>query len=245
MKLLLDVGNTSVNWGVCRDGVLESTGCLAHRDEDFSSLALEAWSDLPAPSRVVVANVADNIVAGLIAGWAEMHWSIAPEFIETPAAGHGVTNAYEEPARLGVDRWAALVGAQHHYQAPVCVIDCGSAITVDLLGEGGKHAGGQILPGVEMLKMVLLENTAGVGVSAPGQMANVLAGDTAAAVNSGAIYMVVATLDRIISDMGATLGHAPDVVVSGGDAERILPLLATAARHDPDIVLKGLAIIAA
>jgi type III pantothenate kinase len=60
----------------------------------------------------------------------------------------GITNGYQEPERLGVDRWLALIGAAGITRQNCFVIDAGSAITIDLLGSDGRHLGGAILPGV-------------------------------------------------------------------------------------------------
>lgn len=241
MILLLDAGNTAIKWGVCRDGRLATTGGFRHRDSDFSTAASAAWGDLPAPASVLVANVAGEGLGRLITEWTQQHWGIAPAFIHATATACGVVNAYVNPAGLGVDRWAALVGAWHHGVTPVCIIDCGSAITVDLLERDGRHRGGLILPGIEMLKSVLVDATANIRGAPPVPGVSLFARDTADAVTGGAAYLAVAALDRIITDMAAATEQALDVVLTGGDAGRILPLLNVTARHDPVLVLKGLA----
>ncbi|MGD8312110.1 MAG: type III pantothenate kinase [Gammaproteobacteria bacterium] len=243
MILLLDAGNTAIKWGVYRDGLLARTGGFRHRDEDFPSVAAAAWHDVQRPARVVVANVGGQRLGRQISEYTAARWAMAPEFVRTTAAAGGVINAYADPARLGVDRWAALIGARQHCRAPVCVIDCGSAITVDLLDTGGRHRGGVILPGIEMLQTVLLENTANIRMTDPVTEISPLARDTGSAVTSGAVYMAVAALGRVVADMAAATEVEPAVVVAGGDAVRILPLLNLSARHDPDLVLKGLAVL--
>ncbi len=59
----------------------------------------------------------------------------------------GVTSAYQQPQRLGVDRWLALLGGYSMGVTDAMIIDAGSAITVDLLKKDGQHLGGAILPG--------------------------------------------------------------------------------------------------
>jgi type III pantothenate kinase len=115
---------------------------------------------------------------------------------------------------------------------------------VDLLLANGHHQGGLILPGIEMLKRTLREDTAELRSSAEVQAASMIASSTGAAIHGGAVYMAVAAIDRIIGDITATQVQDFEVIITGGDAGTILTLLAHPARHDPALVLKGLAILA-
>jgi type III pantothenate kinase len=137
-----------------------------------------------------------------------------------------------------------LIGAHHQHLGAVCVIDCGTAITLDLLAADGQHRGGLILPGIEMLKQVLLADTAEVKPSAVPPLVTLLAGSTGAGVHGGAVYMAVAAIDRFVNDVAARLGQDIKVLITGGDAGTILTLLAHPAHHDPELVLRGLAILA-
>jgi len=244
MMLLLDVGNTSVKWGLSAAGNIEASGCFVHRGNNVNDLLDQSWSELQAPAGVYIANVAGEQLQRQLSDWIGTRWGIAPVFVVTTAQACGVTNAYAVPDDLGVDRWAALVGAHHHTSCAACIVDCGTAITLDMINADGVHQGGLILPGVEMLQQVLLKNTAMQSDLQTLEVANLLSTRTDDAVNSGALYMAVAAVDRIVADMAAQLGVQPEVVITGGDAVRIQTLLACPARHDPELVLKGLAILA-
>ena len=243
MMLLVDIGNTAVKWALHGSGDGVQGGRIVHRGHDMATAFSTAWGELPGPGRIVVANVAGDTVAASLADWTEMHWSLEPEFIQTEKTAGGVSNAYDIATDLGVDRWAALVGAHHHVDGPVCVIDCGTAITIDLLSAEGQHLGGLILPGVGMLKKVLLEETANV-LSLQGEDSpEFLAQSTGAGVHNGAVQMAVAAIDRIVNKCVASQGDALELVITGGDAAEMLTLLARRARHEPELVLKGLAIL--
>ena len=244
MKLLLDAGNTSVKWGLCEAGNIVASGGFMHRENTFNTLAGQAWSDMQVPAGVYMANVAGEQLGGQLSDWIEKQWGIIPVAVASSGQACGVTNAYTVPENLGVDRWAALIGAHHHGSGAVCIVDCGTAITLDMLDADGVHQGGLILPGVEMLKQMLLQNTAVNNVFRVQEPAKLFAMGTEDAVNSGALYMAVAAIDRIVTDMVAGPGTHPDVVITGGDASRILTLLVCPARHDPELVLKGLALLA-
>ncbi|HBE91828.1 MAG TPA: type III pantothenate kinase [Gammaproteobacteria bacterium] len=244
MILLLDAGNTSVKWGLYEAGDIVTSGSFMHRGSNLDALADQSWSELQMPAGVYIANVAGEDTGQQLSGWITKQWGITPVFISTTGQACGVTNAYAVPEQLGVDRWAALIGAHFHHSGALCIVDCGTAITLDMLAADGLHQGGLILPGVEMMKHMLLKNTAVKSTSCTQEPANLFATGTEDAINSGALYMAVAAIDRMVADMAATPGAHTDVVLTGGDASRILTLLACPARHDPELVLKGLAILA-
>ena len=244
MTLLLDIGNTMLHWAVYKDGTPGSGGQFMHRGEDLARLAARAWGDMPVPGRVVIASVAGSGTGRALVDWLRQHWGVEPEFIRASARACGVTNAYVEPERLGVDRWASLVAMHRHYPGVACVVDCGTAITFDVISAAGMHQGGLILPGVEILKQQLLQNTADIHVAGGRRPVQLLASATADAVNGGAVYVAVAAIDRIITDLAAEYGKSLQVVLTGGDAPVLLPLLTTPAHHDPGLVLGGLAILA-
>ena len=244
MMLLLDVGNTSVKWGISNAGSIEEAGCFMHRGNDVQALAQQSWAELRKPSAVYIASVAGEQLQQQLSAWIGARWDITPRFITTAATACGVSNAYKVPENLGVDRWAALVGAHHHTPGVSCVIDCGTAITLDLLDATGRHRGGMILPGTGMLQQLLLQNTAINSEARLPEAASLFSVATEAAVNSGCLYMVAATIDRVVADMAAELDARLQLLRTGGDAGRIQTLRACSTRHEPELVLKGLAILA-
>ena len=244
MMLLLDVGNTSIKWAVRESTEMSPAGCFQHQNKDFNALAQTAWASLPAPEKIMVSNVAGSDIGDSLTDWALNHWGLTPVFVRVTDKALGVTNAYARPADLGVDRWMALVGAHSSSSGALCIVDCGTAITLDFLAADGVHRGGLILPGVDMIERMLLNNTADIKLSSNLQFATPFASGTGEAVHGGAIYMVTAAIDRIVADMGVESGTRPEVIITGGDAGQIQSLLSCSPRHEPALVLKGLAIFA-
>ena len=72
----------------------------------------------------------------------------------------GVRSSYAEPAQLGADRWAALIGARRRYAGPCAVVNAGTTMTVDALSAEGIFLGGFIVPGLELMREALARNTA-------------------------------------------------------------------------------------
>jgi len=243
VKLLLDIGNTSINWAEYRDDRIISRGHFRHCEGMFNRMATAAWAQLAVPQRIIVSNVAGAELRRTLSAWTLGRWDLEPDYIQATEHACGVTNAYQVPSELGADRWAALVGAHHGSSAPLCIVDCGTAMTVDVLSQAGEHLGGLILPGNAMLADLLLRDTAGIRTVDKLPPVCLLAKGTGEAVNSGATYMAVAAIDRVVCDLVAGLGENLEVILTGGDAVQILPLLARPARHEPDLVLQGLAIL--
>ena len=242
--LLVDAGNTAIKWAICKAGEFVATDRFVHRDSSVTEQLTCCWMSLQPPEEVFIANVAGESLAEALSAWTQQQWSLTPRFASTTDAACGVTNAYSVAADLGVDRWAALIGAHHYFRDATCIVDCGTAITVDVLAANGHHLGGVILPGVELLKQVLQNDTAGVGPATEQLAAKLFANKTGEGVHGGAVYMAVAAIDRIINDVAAMQDQNFEVVITGGDAATMLPLLARSAHHDPALVLKGLARLA-
>lgn len=249
MILLIDAGNTSLKWGALDGTTLGTVDRLHYVGRDLREVATQAWAELPVPERVVVGNVAGERLARSLRAWMKRTWRLVPEFLVAGASAGGVTNGYRQPDRLGIDRWAALVAARRHTQGPACVIDCGTAITIDVLSGDGVHLGGLIAPGLALMRRSLMDAASGISVDGEvpliedGQ-ARLLGNDTAAAVAGGGLYAAVALIDRVLVDMRAEAGNDVAALITGGDAPTVLPLLAGAVRHRPDLVLEGLGVLA-
>jgi type III pantothenate kinase len=243
--MLLDVGNTTLRWAFRGQGGLVGQGHLVHRGRQLAWLEGTAWSGLAAPDVMAVANVAGPAMQEAIADWAVEHWNLQPVFLQAARHAAGVTNGYAVPGQLGVDRWAAMVAAWHEQQSAVLVVDCGSAITLDFIDASGRHHGGMIAPGLQMMRHSLSQ-TANIDILPAGQTgsAGLLATATEAAIFNGTIRMATAMIERTATDIAGQSGDGIRVVMTGGDAPVIQPLLDIRTTHDPDLVLKGIAILA-
>jgi type III pantothenate kinase len=236
--LTIDIGNTYVKWAVWNDARIIQTGSSEYSKQDPKEV-FAIWNDVRPEKRVMVACVAGGAVERALSEWMQAHWSIVPEFLRSTAKRGGVINAYADPVQYGVDRWAALLGARSLYDDPVCIIDAGTAITVDLLDAEGVHHGGRILPGLQMMREALLKGTEGIH-QADGEP-TAFANNTADAVSSGTLHMLQAALIEICSSAGQCLGNNMKIIITGGMSEQIMSLPGMPEMlHEPDLVMKGL-----
>ena len=132
MNLLVDLGNSRIKWAHSGPQHWE-TGAETIPDEGFSALLERLWGKTAAPERVVVSTVHGPQRERLLHDWLMRRWECEPLFIRAQPQQLGVTNRYREPASLGADRWAALIAARQSSTAAQCVVDCGTAVTIDAL----------------------------------------------------------------------------------------------------------------
>ncbi|MTI62635.1 type III pantothenate kinase [Methylophaga sp.] len=241
MKLLVDIGNSRVKWATLDKSGLNDSHSFQRAKTGIKASLNKAWKNLSDIEAVYVANVGGDKLAQQLTEWTQKTWQITPNFIISEKKRFGVTNAYDEPEKLGIDRWLSLIAARQHARQAQCVIDCGTAMTIDIVSKTGQHQGGMILPGLSLMRSSLAANTDAL-TEAPGEKEfNTLATNTFSAIQAGTLYSVSATLERIINDLKQTFNNQVRFSITGGDAEQLLPLLPDDINHYPDIVLKGLA----
>jgi type III pantothenate kinase len=244
MKLLVDAGNSRIKWAYLDGRELRDHRSIAHGGHKLDDVLATAWRELPKPSAVIVANVAGPMANHVINQLSQDYFGLTPAYMISSAQAGGVTSGYRDPARLGVDRWAALIGAFNRHGAPACVIDCGTAITLDAITREGRHLGGLIAPGIHLMRHALVGATAAITEDKDGQDAGVFAQDTHAAVAGGTLNAAVGLIERVSAQMLTGLGSDAKRLITGGDAERVLPHLQDGYRLMPHLVLEGLSIMA-
>ncbi|MBS1213524.1 MAG: type pantothenate kinase, partial [Proteobacteria bacterium] len=150
--LLVDIGNSRVKWGLGQAGRVTSGEAFPSRSEGLRAEMERCWGGLPAPGAVVVASVAGRDAAEILRDWLFSRWGVVPRLVCAEPRAHGVVNGYDDPAALGVDRWVCLLGAHRLHTGPLCIADCGTALTLDALDGAGRHLGGLIGPGLQLMR---------------------------------------------------------------------------------------------
>lgn len=237
MNLLVDMGNSRLKWAVSDEGQLTPSEAINNQQLDFEALQ-QRWGKLNPPQRVGIACVSTSPLFTLVRNTAAALWpNVAIIQIQSQKQAFGVTNAYPQPEKLGVDRWLALIAAHRHYPAAACVVDCGTAITVDLLEANGEHRGGYISPGLTLMKQALAQGTNALPFSTesyPEQPAQ----STEAAIHGGTLLAARGLIEHVL----ATRAAPSQLLLTGGDANVIAEHLNIPSVIDRDLVLRGLAI---
>lgn len=245
--LLIDVGNTRIKWARLDHGGLQAQSAQTHADLTVQSVIETILQSGARSDRVLVSNVGGTRMGDVLRAAVASAWQIEAEFVTATAAAGGVRNAYPQPAKLGADRWLAMIGAHALERGPLCVVSVGTAMTVDGLDAGGQHLGGVIVPGPDLMVASLLKNTSDIAERAEqGSAIDALfANNTLGAVHQGAEHALAALVERAVSTLGQTLGQTPKLLLTGGASARVERALRLPCRAVPGLVLHGLALIAA
>ena len=223
--LALDVGNTRLKWALYATPV-PGAGMVAHGAvflEAIDELAEGQWRDLPPPSSMLGSIVAGEGIRRRTEEQLEI-WDVEPRWVVSGASACGVTNGYDHPTRLGVDRWVALIGARHRILArgaarPILVVMVGTAVTVDALDTEGNFLGGLILPGFGLMLRALEMGTA--GLKAPTGEAVEFPTNTSDALMSGGADAIAGAVERMYRKLLKRCGQEPALLMSGGAAIKL------------------------
>lgn len=238
MNLLVDIGNTRLKWGVVTEDVLNAGEPLVHQGLSRQDLRV-VWQSIGTPERMAIACVSAKPLLEQVCSVAEVLWpGIEIVHAQSEAYACGVYNAYPQPEKLGVDRWLALLAVRRHYPQAVCVVDCGTAITLDMMDAMGRHQGGMICPGLSLMKNSLCRGTENLQLSEAHYPVG-LADFTEAAIYSGTLSAATGLIEHVL----ARQPEQTQLILTGGDAELIARQLAFKAVIDTDLVLRGLAMV--
>jgi len=236
--LAIDAGNSRVKWGIHDGDKFVRDGSAAHAELD----TLDAqWAGLPAPSSIVIGNVAGDDIGRKLRLLC-LRWKPEPRWAASVSSQGGVFNHYDEPSQLGVDRWAALIGARGICPSACIVANAGTAMTIDALGTQGQFLGGVVIPGFEMMHEALAANTA--RLSAQRGKFVVFPRTTRDAITSGAIQALCGAVERMRNEMLRAGHEQPELIVSGGASEIIARHIGQPVRVVDKLVLQGLVRIA-
>jgi type III pantothenate kinase len=247
--LVVDVGNTQTHLGAFRDGrllhdwrfatVRESTADeLGARLRSLLALRELAFGDLDA-------SILSSTVPQLRPEWTAM----AARYLghEMPVVGPGLKTGMpirmDNPREVGADRLVNAVAAYERLGGPCVIVDFGTAITYDIVGEGGEYVGGIIAPGVEISMEALTSRAAAIPKIDLTPPRALIGKSTVEAIRSGVIYGFAAQVDGMLARLREELGDETAAVATGGLAEAIVPFCEQIDEVDPLLTLTGLRLI--
>jgi type III pantothenate kinase len=246
--LAIDCGNTRIKWARYEAGRPVSRGSASLRGDADAYASLAAALD-DGIARVLVANVAGDAVAGRISATVAGRLAIAPEFVRVQPKAHGIECAYQKPETLGVDRWLAMIAVRQRADGAFAVISAGTAVTFDAVDSEGHHLGGLILPGDRLMIEALASHTHQIPCVLPAgepvRGLDLLGRTTDEAVGRGTRLAIAAAIDCAVAHVAGELAEPLGVFLTGGDAAQLTEWLASEVTVGADLVLDGLAAVAA
>lgn len=245
MILLIDIGNTRIKWSTFDREQLAPPEAAVHANWTEQECRA-AFGTIERPERVFVSNVGGERIGGIVHDVALASWGIAPTFVQSSAEAAGVRNAYPDVWKLGVDRWLAMIAAYSIHRRAICVVGVGTAATIDGVDASGRHLGGLIIPGPDLMVDSLLKNTSGIAKRAESGAVGlgVFADNTLGAIRQGSVHAVAALAERAVESMRSQVGELPLLVFTGGSGEDVARFVHCPNELMPDLVLRGLSLIA-
>ena len=243
MKLLLDIGNSSVNWAMEEGDQFTIDGAFRYDKNNVDKSLQDNLSFLQTPTQVLVANVAGKKVFSSLEAWVKQQWQLECWQPSVCAKFNKLENSYNNTQEMGIDRWLAMVAAWEKHQTTLCIVGCGTALTIDSIDSRGNHLGGYIIPGIELMQQALITKTECINVPTDKHASIAYAQNTQAAINNGAFFATMAMIDRAVMHLSDKPETLPKCIIFGGMADLISPLLKDQFEHEPNLVLCGLLVV--
>ncbi len=247
MKILeIDAGNTRIKWRLLEYSnqqlkkIKSDSVFAAERTEELPDTFMQQLHDLKEEhlEKIRVSNVRGNSFANSLSLFCLNIFSVSVSYAQVSAACAGLKNAYQNIETLGIDRWLAMLAAFRSAKSAVCVVDCGSAITVDLINADGQHEGGFIVPGLQLMQRSLGEHTANLKYDPQATIDIEPGKNTAVAINHGVLVMALGMLEKVNQHRGLNRRW----YLTGGDSTVLAPFIKWEHNINPDLVMDGLEI---
>lgn len=255
MSLLIDIGNTRLKWLV-RDskGNCTKAQSQAINESELEKTLLQLKKMIADEvQHAFYSSVKNDLFNEAFSKSFLSVFGIEPNLAVSKKKQNGITNAYEDYYKLGIDRWLAMLGAWStvNKNTAIAVIDSGTALTVDLVDAQGDHLGGYIIPGRDLMVKSIFGNTDKVIYLESDQKTfnGGWASNSTQAVLGGADFAQCAIVEKAIGEIKQELGKCV-IFLTGGGMDYILKRIKSSqfgrvienTQHEPDLVLSGLAV---
>ncbi len=219
MKVLVDIGNSRTKYQV--EGAEQPVAVTIANNLIEQAWLEEHWGNA---KQVVVSSVKRGSLLDLVANWASSV-NVHLTFVNSEKMRFGITNSYEQPELLGVDRWLSMIGGASKYpNTGLIIVDAGTATTLDVLDENGKHLGGWILSGIDLMLKQLGEHTSKVKYDISNEASIGFGQNTSECVNNAAWASTVSLIEAGIKQAQSEFAISQCILL-GGNAEKLSSLI--------------------
>jgi len=241
--LVINVGNSRTAIGVFVSGALEHVARVAHEDRTNLPIQIaEAWNKIK--------DLEDPSVAGASVNPAAME-SIehaVPQATGTKVQWVGseldlpIKVLTDAPDETGVDRVLNIAAAFEQMGKACVVADAGTALTVDVCDDNGNFLGGAIAPGASLMLQSLKDRTAKLPLVELAAPESPIGKNTTQAMLAGVHTGIRGMVKELVETYATELGHWPDLICTGGDAEVLFNNWELVHAVSPDLTLYGIAL---
>jgi type III pantothenate kinase len=251
--LAVSIGNSHITFGIHGNGSWARRWRVqtAHgRTSDEYLVVMKSLIDSAGiPAGAVDRSILSSVVPPLTAALVTTMTTLAGRepLMLSPKLDLGIRVTTENPAEVGSDLVANAVAAFDRVRGNCIVVDFGTALSftaVSAGAAGGELRGVAIAPGLASAVEGLARSTAqlpAVFLAAPPAA---IGRNTVHSIQAGIVFGYTGLVNEIIRRMRAELGGDTSVIVTGGHATVMAPLLGPGIAVDEWLTLEGLRIIA-
>jgi type III pantothenate kinase len=242
MLLAIDIGNTSIYNGVFDKNILKKTFRIPAYSESLSKKYEAGLKNyLGKIDSVIVTSVAPLALKAV----EKAIWKITGKrcVVVGRDVDSGIKNLYNNPEQVGSDRLVNARAAYELYGGGCVIVDFGTAITIDIVNKKKQYIGGVIAPGPGISLAALSEKTALLPKVSIRKPRGILGKDTKESMIIGIVHGFSGLCDSIVGKLKKQYCKDAGVIVTGGFSGLLGPYCKSADKIDPELTLKGLAII--
>ncbi|MDO9465653.1 MAG: type III pantothenate kinase [bacterium] len=250
MLFAVDVGNTSISAGVFANDLLVSKICIETKKKHDIEYYFKKLNNFLIESNLKKDEITGFIISSVVPDMTKLfirlskeYFNIVPLVVDYKTKT-GLKITYAAPSQVGSDRIVNAVAAYNLYGAPAIVVDCGTAITFDLVSKEREYLGGVICPGIGMSLNALYRDTALLPkVAAISKPTSIIGKNTTQSIQIGIVYGFSSMIDGIVERLKREFSTVPKVIGTGGWSSLISQYSKSIQKTDPDLTLQGLRLI--
>jgi type III pantothenate kinase len=212
--------------------------------EDELAVWLKGMFDLEEIPFKISAAICGSVVPQVDGLWQKLaeKWLGIPLHFLRRGTDVDMTVLYDPPHAVGADRIANALGALQRFEAPIIVVDFGTATTFDSIDADGAYVGGAILPGVQLSSRALFDKAAKLPQVEFVAPEKALGTNTVQSLQSGIMLGYAGAIDSLARRIGEELGGNATVIATGGLGSLFVGICDTIQSYEPTLTLEGLVI---
>ncbi len=160
-------------------------------------------------------------------------------YLSARNAGTLIDFTQVDSSTLGADRIANCLAALD-YPLPAIVIDCGTAITLEVIDIDRVFRGGAILPGRQLMRQALHDHTGALPLVPLSAMPPTVGVDTSSSIAFGIDGGIAGMVRELVSQIQVRMGEGFILLGAGGDIDFLRQNLPEIQKTRSDFTLHGL-----
>lgn len=246
MILTIDIGNTTIVAGCCKDDKMVFVERLSTHISRTSLEYAVSFKNILELYEISPENISGCIIASVVPSETPVVKEALEKIIRKrvmvlgPGIKTGLSIIIDNPAQLGANLVAGAVAGIQQYGAPLIIFDMGTATTVSVIDRNRNYIGGMILTGVTTALEALISKTSLLQSVAMEKPKKIIGSNTADCIKSGAIFGTAAAIDGIIDRLEEEIGCQARTVATGIPAQSIVPFCRHEIIIDNELLIKGL-----